>query len=232
MSELQAVVPGQSIREIVYDKLKGAIMRGEFAHGERLVEHVIASQLQVSRTPVREALKRLESEGLLTATPRQGLIVKGYSTNEIREIYMIREALESLAASCATKNATEQDIRELEHLIQEMDRCGEDPDATPEEKFEAHRHFSEAFNQASHMPTLVHMIESLREQVSRFRRGSLSGKERMCKAREEHRLLLEAVRNRDPERAAKVALVHIQGALEAYLKSIGDDGGEDTSIKF
>ncbi len=231
VGELQAVVPGQSIREIVYDKLKGAIMRGEFAHGERLVEHVIASQLQVSRTPVREALKRLESEGLLTATPRQGLVVKGYSANEIREIYMIREALESLAASCAAKNATEEDIRELEHLIREMDRCGEDPNATQEKKFEAHRHFSEAFNQASHMPTLVHLIESLREQMARFRRISLRGEKRMRKAREEHRLLVEAVRNRDPKRAAELVLIHIEGALEAYLSTSDANGGDGVSTK-
>lgn len=226
MSGLQAIVPVQSIREVVYEQLKAAILSGGFANGERLVEQDIASRLQVSRTPVREALKRLETEGFLEALPRNGLIVKIYSDDEIREIYLIREALESLAAEYAARNATKRDIRELERFAAEMDRAGNDPDSTPQERMDGHRRFSEAYNRASHMPTLVHMIESLKAQVARFRRVSLSGAKRRAQAQDEHRQLLEAIKDRAPEQAGRLTKIHIQNALLAYFESKGRDGGE------
>ncbi len=229
MRDLHAVAPVQSIREVVYEQLKRAVLSGAFDDGGRLVEHDLAKRLQVSRTPVREALKRLESEGHLVALPRQGLVAKRYSDEEIRETYMIRMALESLAAEYAAINATDEDIAELEVLADEMERIGADPNATPEERFDAHRNFSEAFNRASRMPTLVRLIESLREQISRFRRVSLRGKARREAAQREHRALLDAIRRRDPALAVERTREHIQHALEAYFDGIEADGGETGS---
>ena len=216
---LSAVPPVRSIREAVYEQLKQAVLSGAFDDGERLVEHDLAERLSVSRTPVREALKRLESEGLLTALPRQGLVAKKYTNEEIREIYMIRIALESLAAEYAAMNATDEDIAELEVLADEMERVATDPQAADEAYFEAHRSFSEAFNRASRMPTLVRLIESLREQLSRFRRVSLRGKARRDAAQQEHRELLEAIRRKDPELAIERTRQHIENALKAYFES-------------
>lgn len=222
MNDLQAIAPVQPIREVVYEQLKTAVLSGTFAQGERLVEHDIATRLQVSRTPVREALKRLESEGFLEALPKQGLVVKEHSDDEIREIYLIREALESLAAGYAARNATKSDLRNLEMLVAEMDRVNANPGANAEDIFEAHRRFSEAYNRASHMPTLVHMIESLREQVARLRRVSLSGSKRKVEAQREHHELLDAIVARKSELAVELARNHVRKALEAYFESTSD----------
>lgn len=225
MSDLQAITPLQSIREIVYDQIKSAILSGTLEKGERLVEHDIAEKLQVSRTPVREALRRLESEGILEALPRQGLAVKEHTEEEIREIYMIREALESLASEQAAINATESDIALLEELVEAMkehDESGSDPD----EAMEVHRRFSEAYNRASHMPTLVQMIESLKNQVATFRKVSLSRSKRRVAAHAEHEAMLEALKDRKPDLAAERTRAHIRNALAAYFDSDTNNGGE------
>ena len=227
VEDLRAVAPIQSIREVVYEQLKQAVLSGAFDGGERLVEHDLAKRLHVSRTPVREALKRLESEGLLQALPRQGLVARQYSDEEIREIYMIRIALESLAAECAARNATDEDIAALEVFADEMERVSSDPEASDAMRFEAHRVFSEAFIRASRMPTLVRLIESLREQLSRFRQVSLRGKVRQEMALQEHRKLLDAIRQKNPELAVHRTQIHIEHALEAYFESTDANGGEN-----
>lgn len=217
MSTLHAITPIQLIREVVYEQLKKAVLSGIYPVGERLREHDLAVKLEVSRTPVREALRRLESEGLLEALPKHGLVVKGYTDDDIREIYMIREALESLAAEFAAINATPEDIALLEGLVDEMDMLDDATDA--ERSYEVHRHFSESYNHASHMPTLVRLIDSLRDQVARFRNVSLSGAERRKEAREEHRELLKVLKERNPERASELTRIHINRALSAYFDS-------------
>lgn len=221
MPDSLAIEPVPSIRDVVYEKLKDAILSGSFDSGEHLVESELAARLQVSRTPVREALRRLESEGILEARHRQGLVVKSHSPDQIREIYLIREALEGLAASFAVRNATDEDIADLEELVRDMEAVADDPNALAEEIFEAHRRFSEALNRSSHMPTLVGIIESLRGQISRFRRVSLRGEERKAQARIEHRQLLEALKKRDEEAIVALTRKHIRGALDAYFGIVG-----------
>lgn len=217
MSKLHAIKPIQPIREAVYEQLKMTILSGAYEVNERLLEHDLAAKMNVSRTPVREALRRLESEGLLEALPKQGLVVKSYTDDDIREIYMIREALECLAAEFAAIKATDEDIALLEKLVMDMERLNEEADSI--EALEAHRHFSEAYNRASHMPTLVHLIESLKGQVARFRHVSLSGPERRESAYLEHKELLNALKARDPERASALTHIHIRNALTAYFNS-------------
>lgn len=226
MSGLHAIAPIQPIREAVYEQLKKAILSGIYSVGERLREHDLAAKLQVSRTPVREALRRLEAEGLLEALPRHGLVVKNYTDDDIREIYMIREALESLAAEFSAINATKKDITLLERLISEMDALDDITEA--ESSYEVHKNFSESYNHASHMPTLIRLIDSLRDQVSRFRNVSLSSAERRKRAREEHRELLKALKERDPKRASELTRIHISHALSAYFDS--KDTAEATGV--
>ncbi len=220
MPDSLAIGPVLPIRDVVYEKLKEAILSGSFDSGEHLVESDLAARLRVSRTPVREALRRLESEGILEARLRQGLVVKQHTPDQIREIYLIREALESLAAAYAARNATQEDLAELERLVVEMEAVADDPASRPAEIFEAHRRFSEALNRSSHMPTLVGMIESLRGQVSRFRRVSLRGAERQAQARQEHRQLLEALKKRDEEAIVELTRKHVRGALDAYFGTV------------
>lgn len=239
MEKLKAIKPIQSIRETVYEQIKAAVLAGDFEPGERLLEHDIAKAMHVSRTPVRETLKRLEAEGLLEALPRQGLVIKQHTDNDIREIYIIRETLECLAAEFAAINATKSEINLLESYVADMDRLDEKTDTS--EVMAVHRCFSDTYNRASHMPTLVRLIESLKEQITRFRSVSLSGGERRAKAHEEHKELLEALKRRDPERASALTREHVRNALTACFdsKSTGETdlsatlepAGEDAGAK-
>lgn len=217
MEKLRAIKPIQSIRETVYGQLKTAVLAGQFSSGERLLEHDIARAMQVSRTPVREALKRLEAEGLLEALPKQGLVIKEYTDDDIREIYIIRETLECLAAEFAAINATMAEIALMESYVADMDRLDENTDTSA--VMDAHRCFSDAYNRASHMPTLVRLIESLKEQITRFRSVSLSGGSRRTSAREEHKGLLEALKRRNPELASALTREHVRNAFAAYFDS-------------
>lgn len=215
MDELQAITPIQPIREAVYEQLKKAIRSGAYKVGERLLEHDLAARLQVSRTPVREALHRLAAEGLLEAQPKQGLVVKAFSDDDVREIYIIREALESLAAEFAAINATDRDIAELEELVTKMDTLDIHKDAV--EEMRVHRHFSEAYNRASHMPTLIRLTESLKDQLLSIRNVSLGSTARRRATRKEHGELLQALKLRDPKLASELTREHIQHALTAYF---------------
>ncbi|MDR1516185.1 MAG: GntR family transcriptional regulator [Synergistaceae bacterium] len=217
MGSLEAITHLQSIGEVVYDKLKAAVMSDVFKRGERLVELDIATKLNVSRTPVRAALQRLEAEGLLESGAGQGFFVKEYSADDIREIYLIRQSLESLAAEYAARNATEADIESISGLIDEMESAYGNPDISQSEIFELHKKFSEAYHRASHMPTLVRLIASLNEQMTHFRRVSLNSAKRRALALDEHKGMMEAVRRREPELAAELTRVHIVNARNAYF---------------
>ena len=222
MAVLEAITPVHSISEVVYDKLKAAVVSDAFKEGERLVEAEIAAKLKVSRTPVRTALQRLESEGMLESRGGQGFFVKEYTPDDIREIYLIREALESLAAERAARAATDRDIQAIRGIVREMEEACANPDVMQSEIFDLHKRFSDAYNRASHMPTLVRMIESIKDRMTHFRRVSLSGAERREAALREHRAMLEAVERRDPAQAADLAKAHIMGAYDAYLRSSND----------
>jgi DNA-binding GntR family transcriptional regulator len=220
MSGLQAITPVQSISEVVYDKLKAAVLEGVFSKGERLVENEIATKLKVSRTPVRSALLRLESEGILENVGNHGLVVKEYTLSDIKEIYLIREALESLAAECAALNATDSDMEEIKEILGEMSQVNMDPEVDSAIVFDVNRRFSEAFNRASHMPALVRMIESLKEQMIRFRRVTLKREDRRETALEEHRGMFEAIIQKNPALSAERTRNHVRNALNTYFISV------------
>ena len=211
----------QPIREVVYERLKEALLEGRLRPGDRLVESELAQRLQVSRTPVREALRRLEAEGMLESLPRKGLVVKDYSLEEIEEVYAIRESLEALAAVQAVRRATEEELRHLEALMARIDLLERDPRTPPRGIFEAHRDFSEACIRACHLPRLVQMIETFKGHMTRFRRVTLGDDARRRRVRDEHRSILEALKNRDEALAERLTREHIRGAYEAYFGLAG-----------
>lgn len=223
VTDLQAIDPSllTPIRNVVYDSLRQAILDGSIPPGERLVESELAETLNVSRMPVREAIRKLEAEGLVEHQPRKGAVVKAFSEEDILEIYTLREAMEALAAVQAVRRATEEEIRRLEKAMDEIDRLcdlGEKADAA--EVFEANRVFSEGVIAACHMPRLIQVINTYKEYLERFRRVTLADSSRRELVRREHRGILEAIRDRDEKRAEALTREHIRGALEAYLKSI------------
>jgi DNA-binding GntR family transcriptional regulator len=226
-NDLRAIDPSllTPIRDVVYETLRQAILDGSIPPGERLVESDLAETLNVSRMPVREAIRKLEAEGLVEHQPRKGAVVTTFSEEDILEIYSIREAMEALSAVQAVRRATQEEIDRLEKAMDEIDRlCEMGNGASAAEIFEANRVFSEGVIEACHMPRLVQFINTYKEYLERFRRVTLAGPARRELVRREHRAILEAIRDRDEKRAEALTRKHIRGALEAYLKSFPGKG--------
>lgn len=204
--------------EMVYESLRDAIVNQDLKPGERLRDTDLADEIGVSRTPVREAIRRLEMEGYVTIQPRKGAYVAGLSSKDINEVFEIRSELESLAASLAALRATDEDINELRAAMEyEADIFGSsDLIKTIEEDTKLH----ELIFKASKNKRLLAMVKDLREQVQRFRTTTLAVPGRMKFAHEEHNKVIEAIINRDSEAARKAAKEHIESAKAALLEVI------------
>lgn len=215
------------MREAAYQRLKDTILAGGFAAGGRLVEQDIAQRLRVSRTPVRDALRRLEAEGIVQALPKGGLVVREYSDAEVEEIYRIREALEGLAAEYAARNATARDLERLESLSVRLQRYAENPEADVNETIAAHRNFSDACIEACRMPALLRMLRPLLAQIALIRSITMRSADRRAAAHQEHQELFEALKARDGLRAAELARAHARNALQEYQNRQPTEVAED-----
>jgi DNA-binding GntR family transcriptional regulator len=215
----------RSIRDLVYESLRKAIFDGNLKPGDRLVEIALAQELNVSRTPVREALRKLETEGLVEAVPRKGVIVRGFDPEDILEVYTIRMALEKVAAVRTARRITSEELEELQdHLDRAAEwsaRADRDEPGACAEVFEAHQRFTDGLVRASRMPRLIGLIETYREYLERFRRVTLSGSERRLRVQREHQAILDAVRRKDREALERLVQEHLEGAEASYLGAFG-----------
>jgi DNA-binding GntR family transcriptional regulator len=206
------------IREEVFLSLRNAILKGQFKLGERLVEKELAKKMGISRTPIREALRKLDLEGLVKYTPRKGVIVAGVSAKDALEIYPIRAVLEGLAARSAATNRSNEELAKLEDLLSKMKECIEKN--TIDQFIAFHSCFHNTFAKASKNLRLYQMIISLRDYVRNFATISYSLSDRLLYGWEEHYEIADAIAKRDDERAERAAKTHIMQAKEAFLKAI------------
>jgi len=200
-------------REPLYERMKGAILAGDLAPGQQLVETTLATTYGVSRTPIRQALTRLEQDGLIERTHR-GLVVRERSPDEILDIYEVRIGLEASAASTAALRRTTMDLialRRLDEQLTSMD--GSDAQAIAV----ANREFHQAIWAASHSEPLIDLLTRLNLHLSRFTATTLSEPGRWQQAGEEHHEILAAIEDRDPERAAEAATHHFETARNLRL---------------
>lgn len=193
-----------------YNDIKRRIFMGEFAPGTRLREVEVASLLALGRTPVREALKRIQDEGLLRHEPGRGLVVAVMDQQEVGELYAMRESLESTAAALAALHATEAEILNMEAILQEG---GDDPVAL-------NLRFHEAIYSAAHNRYLIRLVRSMTDTTYLLGRSTLDRRERAELAMQEHMAILDAIRRRDSEAAAAAARHHIHQALMARLRML------------
>ncbi len=205
-----------TLRAEVANLLRKQILAGELQSGERLIETEIASLLGVSRMPVREALRMLESEGLIKATPRKGLIVSEYTEEDIREYYTIREALEVCAIKIVVDKITEDELHELEFY------CRKAEDArlagNRDEVCEWTGKFNDRIYDCCGMPRLKEQIKNTQNYLRTFRFTSFKEPSRTAQALREHEDILRLVAAKDQEGAARATSVHLRDALQAYLK--------------
>ena len=196
-----------SLTSRVFRKLREDILSGKYSEHEELKEATIGAELGVSRTPVREALRQLELEGLIIIVPNKGAYVTGISQKDIHDIYVIRSYLEGLAGKWACEHITEQEIGNIEEII-----CLYEFHAKRkhyEQLVELDNKFHECIYRASGSKILEHELTTFHQYVERMRKKSLGKEERATKANEEHKAILEAIRQRDGELAEKLAHEHI-----------------------
>ncbi|NLO88764.1 MAG: GntR family transcriptional regulator [Clostridia bacterium] len=204
------------IREEVFIMLREAILNGKLKPGDRLVERELAEQLGVSRTPVREALRKLELENLVTHIPRKGVIVSEVSKNDVMEILDIRACLEGLGARVAAQKASEKDIEELKECIEKIKEGMSKNNM--EEVSKLHNDFHSKILEIAGYPRLSQMVSSLGDYISRFTKMGYTIPGRMDKAMKEHYELLEAITQRNPELAKQIAEDHIDNSKSVILK--------------
>ncbi|MGV9796499.1 GntR family transcriptional regulator [Mycobacterium sp. NPDC003449] len=198
----------------VYQQLREAIVDGAFAAGDPLTELALAAQYRVSRTPVREALRRLEQDGLVQRGPR-GMQVRGRSPEEILEIYEVRIILEGAAARAAAERRTDLDLLRLEQVHTAMqDASTDDPDRLTI----TNRKFHEAVWAMSHNATLVDLLVRLHAHLIRYRETTLTYPDRWDTVLKEHRQLIEAIKAGDRDLAGKIAEDHMTGARNVRLQ--------------
>lgn len=197
----------------VYEQLRQRIVSGDIPPGERLTEIALAEEFGISRTPVREALRRLEQDGLVERAAR-GMRVRERSPNEILEIYEVRILLETAAARAAATRRTPLDVARLEQLHDNMVKT-EPGDAQTMEAI--NRRFHEMLWATSHNSTLIDVLTRLNSYLLRYRGTTLTHGDRWKTALEEHAALLEAIREGDADRAAQIAEEHMTAARNVRL---------------
>ncbi len=208
------------LREVVAETLREAIVSGVLDPGERLMEIQLAEELGVSRTPVREAIRKLELEGFVVMIPRRGTYVADLSIKDINEVFEIRTALDVLAAGLAVERITEDELEQLERLLVEIGDLIEQDDA--DKLVEADGQFHDILYRASRNDRLVGIINNLREQFTRFRSISIAYPGRIQKTVEEHRRLVEAIASRDTDLAQQIAREHMENSEQTLLQDLND----------
>jgi len=203
------------IREIIYEYLREAILDGRLKPGERLVERDLAEKFRASRTPIREALRKLETEEFLEYLPRRGDIVKGVNPEDIEEVYVLREMLEALAVRRSVAHLTDADI-DILRLVVEKTNCAQQEQRVTD-VIAGLREFDMILLNASQMKRLRVFVNSLQESLRSYRKFNLSNPDRRKQAVREHQEIFAAILSRDADRAEGLVRRHIQAARDTLL---------------
>ena len=200
------------LRDVVFNTLRQAILTGELKPGERLMEIHLANKLGVSRTPIREAIRKLELEGLVNIIPNKGAYVTGISDKDVHDIYMIRSMLEGLCVRWATEHITQEQLEELDEIIllseYHMDKGHSD------QLTELDGRFHQILYEASQSRILDHVLSDFHKYVQLARRASVKTEERAIKSIGEHNEILNAIKAKDAEKAGDLATIHIMHVME------------------
>lgn len=208
------------LRDIVFESLREAIIDGSLKPGERVMEVQLAEKLGVSRTPVREAIRKLELEGLLIMVPRKGAYVADVSFKDVLDVLEIRASLEGLAASLAAEKMTEEEVQILQMKSREFSKCVENDDV--QGMIHKDSEFHDIILKSARNAKLLNIIEGLRDQVQRFRVVYFTEFNKSSYLTQEHQRVLEAISNRDSEVAQKYAQQHIENIKNYIISRMKD----------
>ena len=202
----------------VFEQIKGMILRGEIHPGRRMIESEIALSMGISRTPVREAVHKLEAEGLLTPLPKGGYVVRGLTISDIEDSFDIRSILESFAGYLAATRHTEDEIIPLELKIEEFQRYLDRGDLG--RLTMVNTEFHDTLYGLSRSPRLIKMIHGLRDEIYFLRKIILNSEEMARLSNRDHRQIIEAIKQREAEKVERQIREHILRGKEFVLNEI------------
>jgi len=210
----------RTLRESIVDFLKEAIIKGHLRPGERIPEPELAERFGVSRTPIREAFRQLESDGFLTVIPRKGAVVSPITDKDVREFYAIKSLLEGFAArsACADNNFSNSEIKKMEGLNMQMSRLAEKGDYKG--FFKLDNQFHDIFWKACGNDKLYSLFNNLVQQFERFRITSLSRQGRMKNSVKQHDDIIGAFKKRDAALVDELVRANAEQGGEALVQKI------------
>jgi len=233
--------PPNSISDQIYERLKQQILHGEIEAGERLMQNQVADNLRASRTPVREAFRRLEQDGLVERVPQGGVRVTRLNIDAIQEVFGIRNVLEAYAVELACGRITAEEIGSLKRLVTQAGELLSSGELARETKikriFELNSQFHDTIYRATGNSYLMGMINSLRFIVGRLRFLGLRADSTWSRAWDEHAQLIGLLEKRDKDSAARLLKTHLVNAVSDVLTGMklvevpGTPGRSDSAPK-
>lgn len=206
------------LRDVVFNTLRQAILKGELEPGERLMEIQLAERLGVSRTPIREAIRKLELEGLVLMIPRKGAEVAKISEKSLRDVLEVRRSLEELAIELACARMDEEDVRNLEEARDAFSAAVRQGDAMT--IAESDEHFHDIIYNGTGNTRLVQILNNLREQMYRYRLEYIKDEDKRQILLVEHDQIFKAIRDRHVAEAKAAAREHIDNQEITVSKNI------------
>lgn len=205
------------LRDVVFHTLREAILKGELKPGERLMELQLAAKLGVSRTPIREAIRMLELEGLAVTVPRKGAEVAKMTEKDMEDVLQIRRALDELAVGLACDNMTEERLAELHEALIRFEESIETGDV--KQIAQKDIEFHEVIYQTADNTKLVNLLNNLREQMYRYRVEYLKDENSYAALIEEHKNIFRCLQNRDKAQVTRATSEHVVNQ-ERFMKNM------------
>ena len=214
-NDLMSSTENKPIRDIAYETLKHAIIMGEIPAGTRIIETYYADKLHISRTPLREALRQLELDGLVEYKERKGVIVSAFTIDDIEEIFTIRNALMMLIAPSIVENIDEETLASLRDVVSQMDISLKEEDAAA--LATQNRLFHKTIEQTSRKKRILRVIDSQEEYIMRFSTVAIASIVRRSTAHQEHYKMLDYLAARDLTRFEQLMQHHLEESKQACL---------------
>jgi len=206
------------LRDVVFNTLREAILRGDLHPGERLMEISLAQKLGVSRTPIREAIRMLEQEGLAVTIPRRGAMVAGMTEKDMEDVLQVREALDMLAADLACQKMTEEQLVELKAAEKHFEECTKNGSAKT--LAEADVRFHDVIYNATGNTRLIGLLSNIREQLYRYRLEYLKDSSRYAETIAEHRAIVVNIETRNADALMVSMKNHVDRQADAMRTQI------------
>ena len=206
------------LRDVVFNTLRQAILKGELEPGERLMEIQLAERLGVSRTPIREAIRKLELEGLVLMIPRKGAEVAKISARSLRDVLEVRRALEELAIELACQRMSEEEVGNLQKAQEDFKKAIAEGDAM--KIAETDEHFHDVIYEGTQNAKLIQMLNNLREQMYRYRLEYIKDEDKRKILVLEHGKILKTVRERKVAEAKEAVREHIDNQEITVARNI------------